>query len=216
MMRTIRRSVLAVFVALLFPALAAAQQQEFEQPPIEPGDISTTMLVGFYAAGFVISAVIAAVFIHLLTQYARSAGVYLREDSIETGLIGLGVIIGTFVLTFVLTLTGIGVLVSVPLLFAFGIVALFGYVLLEITLGREILERVRDGGDDPASKKALWKGFLVGYAVLTVLGLIPILNLLVVLVAWSLGVGLLVQLARKGTEPTGNAGGSASGVSESW
>lgn len=214
--RTIRRSVLAALLALLAPAIAAGQQQEFEDAPVDPADLDTTIIVGALIAGVLITVVIAAVFIHLLTRYTRSANGYVREESIETGLIGLGVVVGGFILAIGLAITGIGIIVSLPLLFALMIAMIFGNVLFEIVLGLEIIRALRDDEIESASTATLWKGFLLGFVVLIVLNLVPFVNFLVGLIAMSLGVGLLVQFVRKGAHPGGDAGGSASGVSESW
>jgi len=197
MRRTARRTVLTVLLGLLVPAVASAQQ---------PGDVPTdpsvysspAFTLAIVLVQLVFGVIVAALLIHLAPGFTRSTVRYVREDTAETGIVGFAAIVGVFVLSIILTVTLIGAVLGIPLLLALVLLLIPASVVINIALGLALYRMASSDRRTELTAKNLWIGYLIGFVALTIVGRIPVLNLLVNVVAISLGLGAVIQHFRNG------------------
>ena len=169
-----------VGIALLSgPALAT-------QPAADPG--SGIGFVGTFLVYVVLTLVIGALVLALGPEYTRSIDRRIREEPVESGLYGLATVIGLFVATFVLVITVIGILLWIPLVLAFFVVALVGDTIAAITIGAALHRSVSTSGES-----TLGIGLLLGAVVVGFLVAIPVVGGLVGFVVSTVGVGAMVR-----------------------
>lgn len=203
MRRAIRRTVLTALLGLLVPAVASAQRAG--DVPADPSVYSSPEFrLAILFVQLVFGVIVAALLIHLAPNFTRSTVRYVREDTAETGIVGFAVIVGTFVLAIILFVTLIGAVLGIPLLLALGLLLIPASVVINIALGLAVYRTASSDRRTELTAKNLWIGYLVGFVVLAVLGQIPVLNLLVNLVAVSLGLGAVIQHFRSGAREGGS------------
>jgi len=202
---TFRRTVLTVLLGLLIPAVASAQQAG--DVPTNPSvDVTPELRLAVLLVQLVFGVIVAALLIYLAPQFTRSTVRYVREDPAETGIVGFAAIVGTFILSIVLIVTLIGALVGIPLLLVLVLLLIPASVVINIAVGLVLYRMASSDRRTELTTKNLWIGYLIGFVVLTVVGQIPVVNLLVNLVAISLGLGALIQHWRNGARE-GDSGG---------
>jgi len=205
MRRTFRRAVLTVLLGLLVPAVASAQQPE--DVPTDPAAYSSPeFTLAAILVQLVFGVIVAALLIHLAPGFTRSTVRYVREDTAETGIVGFATIVGTFILALILIVTMIGALVGIPLLLALALLLIPASVVINIALGLALYRIASSDRRTELTAKNLWIGYLIGFVALAIVGQIPVLNLLVNLVAVSLGLGAVIQHFRNGARE-GDSGG---------
>lgn len=205
MRQTIRRAILTVLLGLLVPAVASAQQ---------PGDVPTdpsvysspAFTLAVVLVQLVFGVIVAALFIHLAPGFTRSTIRYVREDTAETGIVGFAAIVGTVILSMILVVTVIGAVLGIPLLLALVLLLIPASVVINIALGLALYRMASSDRRTELTAKNLWIGYLIGFLALTIVGQIPVLNLIVNVVAVSLGLGAVIQHFRNGARE-GAAGG---------
>jgi|GEM_PF-2151641 len=192
----IRRYVLATAVALLVftPTPAAAQRglRDTLANPTTPEELA--LAFGSYIA---VTLVVGAVVLTIDRSYVRSIETRLVDDPVSAGVIGIGVLVGGFVvfaamsavvallvdagapaaLEAVTTLVGIGVSVGLTVVNTIGM----------IVAGLVVLRRLRD---EPEPNP--WLALVVGALVVQVLYLVPLLNLVVAIFVVALATGTIV------------------------
>ncbi|MFA9417077.1 hypothetical protein [Natrinema sp. HArc-T2] len=192
----IRRSVLATAVALLAfaPTPAAAQRglRDTLANPTTPEELA--LAFGSYIA---VTLVVGAVVLTIDRSYVRSIEMRLVDDPVSAGVIGIGVLVGGFVvfaamgavvallvdagapaaLESVPTLVGIGVSIGLTVVNTIGM----------IVAGLVVLRRLRD---EPEPNP--WLALIVGALVVQVLYLVPLLNLVVAIFVVALATGTIV------------------------
>ena len=197
MRQTVRRAVFGLLATLLLPALASAQpQQQPEDLPVDPTGLEFRLASILIV--LVVLSIVAALLIHLGRNFTLSTVQYVRKDAVETGIVGFAVLVGTVIVAFILTITFIGAIVGIPLFLALFLILIVGSVIAYIALGYEVLKAATDVPSTVPDNGTLWKSFGVGYVVVTVVSLIPIVNFLVSLVVGSLGLGSAIQHWRNG------------------
>ncbi|MCL9814732.1 DUF2207 domain-containing protein [Natranaeroarchaeum aerophilus] len=222
MRRSALHAIVATCALVLFSGVTTATQQNPEEITVAFDELSTTAMLAGLAASFVFFGLIAAVLIHLTSEYTRSTNQHIRSDPITTGLIGFGTVIGVFIVSLVLILTFIGALVGIPLLLALVLVSFVGAVLVDITIGRYLLAEFAGRTERPPSTKTLWLAFLVGFVVTAIVTSIPVVGGLLALALSSLGIGAMVQQFRLGSalpedqDGTGDETWASSSTSSSW
>ncbi len=199
MRRLALHSIVATCALALFSGVTTATTQDPEEIAVAFEGLSPTMMLAGIAVSFVFFSLIAAVLIHLTPEYTRSTNQHIRSDPITTGLVGLGTVIGVFIVSIVLILTFIGALVGIPLLLALVLVSFVGAVLVDILIGRYLLEEFADRTERPPATKTLWLAFLVGFVVTAIATSIPVVGGLFALIISSLGIGAIIQQFRKGS-----------------
>ncbi len=113
---------------------------------------------------------------------------------------GLLIAVGLPVVSILVMLTLIGIPLGVLALLSLALFYAMGYVVAALTLGRTMVK-------EPRSR---YLAFLVGLAILRVVGLIPVLGGLVTFVAAAYGLGALAVAGRRaGRRPTPTAAGVA-------
>jgi len=204
MRRTIRRAALTVLLGLVVPAVAGAQQPG--DVPVDPSVYSSPEFrLALLLVRLVVGVLVAALLIHLAPRFTRSTVRYVREDTAETGIVGFAAIVGTFVVVTVLFVTVVGAVLGIPLLLVLVLLLIPASVVINIAVGLVLYRAISDRRTDLTTKN-LWIGYLVGFVVLAILGQIPVVNLLVNVVAISLGLGAVIQHFRGGARE-GSSGG---------
>ena len=192
----IRRHALAAAIALLaFAPMPAAAQRGFRDTlanPTTPEEIA--LAFGIYVA---VTLVIGALVLSIDRSYVRSIEARLSDDPVSVGVIGLGVLVGGFVvfaalgavvallvdagapaaLEVVPTFVGIGISVGLTVINTIGM----------IVAGLVVLRRLRD---EPEPNP--WLALVVGALVVQVLYLVPLLNLAVAIFVVALATGAIV------------------------
>jgi|GEM_PF-5312903 len=197
MRRTIRRAVLTVLLGLAVPAVASAQQPG--DVPIDPSAYSSPgFTLAVVLVQLVFGLIVAALLIHLAPGFTRSTVRYVREDAVETGIVGFAAIVGVFVLSIILIVTMIGAVLGIPLLLVLVFLLIPASVVINIALGLVLYRLASSDRRTELTAKNLWIGYLIGFVALTIVGQIPVLNLIVNVVAVSLGLGAVIQHFRNG------------------
>jgi len=197
MRRTIWRAVLTVLLGLSVPAVASAQQPG--DLPTEPSTYSSPeFTLAVVLVQLVFGVIVAALLIHLAPGFTRSTVRYVREDAAETGIVGFAAIVGVFVLSIILIVTMIGAVLGIPLLLALVLLLIPASVVINIALGLVLYRMASSDRRTDLTTKNLWIGYLIGFVALTVVGQIPVLNLIVNVLAVSLGLGAVIQHFRNG------------------
>lgn len=201
---TLRTAVASVLLALL-PAVAAAQEglgvseDQLEELGLTQEELFELVLISL-AIFLVLAALIAVLLFQFRRAFVRSADAHVRREPIKSGLVGLGVVIGVFLLSIVVDTVVFAVFppLSALIVLSFSVFVVAAYVLGSVMIGHVVLRQVRDETTDTVTPMTLWSRFLVGFVIALVLWFVPIVNLLSSLVVVSVGVGGLVQHVRKG------------------
>lgn len=170
-----RRTVPAVvaFALLVVPAVAAAQGGPgVNRPNLSPG-------VRF-GAGFALSLVVGGILLAVAPRYVDRIIGRIHDDTGTSFLWGVGVLvlfIGSFVL---LAITVVGIVIAIPLMIVFVVVAIVGNVLGYLALLAGVVEN-------------RWLALVLAAALASLLGAIPVLGNLIGFVVGSLGVGAMAR-----------------------
>jgi hypothetical protein len=142
--------------------------------------LSLLVTIGYLVLGLLILAVAPAT--------ARAVETRVHERPIPAFAIGLAALIGAVILGLILLVTVVGIPIAIfGWLFVIAGVMLAGLVV-SLALGRLIAERTSFGGN-------VYVLFIIGFVVLNVLYLIPILGGIVKFVVVCLGFGAIVMAA---------------------
>lgn len=172
--RHVARSTL--FTLLYASTVAAAQPGTgFDRPDFSP----MVRAVG----GFVFTLIVGGLVLAVSPRYVDGVVGRVRDDAFGSFLWGVGVLALFLGLFFLLVITVVGIVVAVPLLFAFLLLAVVGNALGYLAL--------LDGAVDDRST-----ALVVGAAVAGVVSAVPLLGDLVGFVVGSVGVGAMVQVWR--------------------
>lgn len=161
-------------LALSIPLLPTVSGQTGPRSGVESAPSYPWYLEGVTAA--LITLVVGGLLLVVAPRYTERVTDRVLEKPGASFLWGLGVLVGVVVLSFVLALTGIGMIVAIPLLLAFVLVAIvageFGY----LAAGRLA------GGNRGVT-------LLIAVALSAFAGAVPILGYLVALFVSSAGLG---------------------------
>ncbi|SEH16381.1 hypothetical protein SAMN04487967_2587 [Natronorubrum sediminis] len=193
----VRRSLPAVVLTLLALVPSSAAAQNGATAPRTLAEILVVM--GVYA---VITFGVGLLLLAVSQSYVRGVGTHMRRHTLRSFLLGLGAFVASFVAVFagMFLITGITALgapdtVSVALMLAL-VFAFFGFWLLIlladalaiIVVGALVLGWVRSSPDPN-----LWLGLVVGILVVHLVYLIPLVNILVILVLPTIGIGAMID-----------------------
>lgn len=172
---------LVTFVASLLTLLSvagtAAAQPTPDAPQLSPLLRLTIALAVNGAVGLVV--------VGVAPDYAENVVADIREHPVESFLWGLLAGIGGLVALVVLAITVIGLLVAIPGLFAYFLVAIVGGALGTVALGAVLV--------DTATDSTLFVALVVGVVVSSVLSLVPVVGGLVNFVVSTVGMGAVVN-----------------------
>jgi hypothetical protein len=116
-------------------------------------------------------------------DYSADVVERVRRRPAGTVLVGVATLVGVVVATVALALTVVGVVVAIPGLVVFGVIAAVAGALGWVAVGRTLL-----GGT-----ASLASGLLVGTVLSLLIGLVPILGGLVAFLVSSAGLGAVVS-----------------------
>ncbi|HPJ29884.1 MAG TPA: hypothetical protein PLZ42_00660 [Methanothrix sp.] len=157
------------------------QMWEEHEAAREPEALISTfgilMILGFLIVGVLI--------LRLFPESMSSVDGEIRRSPLVRAILGLGLIVASMVLIFVSMVTVIGMPLGFLLLALFVAALLVANLFVSFSLGRWIARALnRNLGDMPA--------FVLGYLILSILFLIPLVGFLIELLSISLGFGGLV------------------------
>lgn len=212
MTSTALHSILATWSLARRTVISAGTPQQPEEFAATLDDLSLTVILAGAAGTFVVFALIAAVLIHLTPEYTRSTNRHLQSEPVTTGLFGFATIVSVIVASIVLILTLFGALLGIPLMLGLVLVSFVGTVIVEILIGRLVLDAVADRTVDPPTSGTLWTAFGIGFVVVLIGSSVPVVGGLVALSISSLGIGAMIQQFRNGSAltPTEDSGGGGS------
>lgn len=171
--RTASAAVTAALALLTCVGLAAAQ---FDRP--SPPQFSSTTRVGISLA---VHLLVGGLLVKFDSLYVADVVDDVRTNPVENGLVGVATLVVFIGSVVVLTVTGIGILLAIPLGLVFVVMGVVGETLAMITVGMALV--------DPVTDASLWTGVVVGAAIATVLTLVPLVGNFVAFLVGSVGVG---------------------------
>lgn len=197
----IRTAVVALGTVFLtgIAGVAAAQGQYAGRP--SPG-----LGIGVrFGLGLVVNLVVGALALAVARQKTDEIVSDARTRPIAAILTGLGFAVVVGVVVFVLAITGVGLLLAIPILLALIPLGIVGSAITCLTVGKVLVDGV---GVD-----SYWAALGIGAVIVAVVNAIPVVGLLFSLTVGSVGTGVIVLRYWKGA-PRNRTGQSPVGSSE--
>lgn len=160
--------------------------------------IGTGVLVFWWIAVTVCTAVLGALVLALFPRGLEATAGAGRRRTWRTLLIGLGLLVGLPVVAVAALSTLVGLPLGLGGLGALGLVHALGYVAAAFALGRAMLK----------APKNRFGAFFVGWVILRVLAVVPVLGVLVWIVAAAWGMGMLAVAGFAAGRPAPPGSGS--------
>ncbi len=148
-------------------------------------DVQPLAALVFAVYAFAINLLAGAVLLFLFPRFSSGVAERVATDPVRTGLIGLGVVVGSVVLLIALAITVVGVPFTIVGAFALVLVAWIGLVYGRFAVGAWLLSLV--GVDNR------WAALVVGLVVGAIIVQVPIVGGLINSVIALLGLGALVR-----------------------